>query len=164
MLSKRLLIQFIVTMKIYFASDHAGFELKNMLVEFVRTQGFDAVDVGPLEYEQNDDYPDTVSKAAELISKNPGEDMAVVIGGSGQGEAMVCNRYPNVRAAVYYGGPAEIVTLSRAHNNANILSIGARFIDHSTIAETVRQWLLGRFSNDSRHVRRIKKIDELKTR
>ena len=148
-------------MKIYFASDHAGFELKNRLVEFIKNIGLDVVDVGPSVYDENDDYPDTISKAAELISKNP-EDRAIVIGGSGQGEAIVCNRYPHVRAAVYYGGPVEIVSLSRAHNDANILSIGARFVDQNEIGEVVREWILGQFSNDERHVRRIEKIDLLK--
>ncbi len=148
-------------MKIYFASDHAGFELKKELVEFVKSQGFDVVDVGPDVCDQNDDYPDTISIAAELVSKNPEEDRAIVIGGSGQGEAMVCNRYPHIRAAVYYGGPVEIVSLSRAHNDANILSIGARFVDKNEIGEIVRGWLLEQFSNDTRHIRRIKKIDLL---
>lgn len=147
-------------MKIYFSSDHAGFELKNGLCEFVKSQGFDAVDLGPQSYDENDDYPDTISKAAEMISKNP-EDRAIVLGGSGQGEAMVCNRYPNVRAAVFYGGPMEIVNLSRAHNDANILSIGVRFVDQNQIGEVVRTWLLAQFSNIEKHARRIKKIEEL---
>lgn len=152
-----------IIMKIYFASDHAGFELKNRLIEHVKTLGFDAVDAGPTVYDENDDYPDTISKAAELVSKNP-EDKGIVIGGSGQGEAIVCNRYPNVRAAVYYGGPMEVVTLTRAHNNSNILSLGARFVDQDIIKEVTRQWLLAPFSNESRHVRRLAKIEELKTR
>lgn len=148
-------------MKIYFASDHAGFELKSRLIEFVKEQGFDAVDAGPTVYDENDDYPDTISKAAELVSKNI-DDRAIVIGGSGQGEAMVCNRYPNVRAVVFYGGPMEVVTLSRAHNNSNILSLGARFVDQALISEVVRQWLLAPFSNESRHIRRLAKIENLK--
>lgn len=147
-------------MKIYFASDHAGLELKNGLVDFVQRLGFEVIDLGPKIYDENDDYPDTVSKAAEEISKSP-EDRAIVIGGSGQGEAIVCNRYPNVRAVVYYGGPTEIVTLSRAHNDANILSLGSRFVDQKEIGEIVRMWILAHFSNGSNHVRRIKKIELL---
>jgi ribose 5-phosphate isomerase B len=150
-------------MKIYFASDHAGFELKNGLVEFVTKLGFEVIDLGPGMYDENDDYPDFVSKVAEMISKNP-EDRGIVIGGSGQGEAIVCNRYPNVRAVVYYGGPEEIITLSRAHNDANILSLGARFVDQKEIGEVVRTWLLAQFSNGTNHVRRIKKIEELKVK
>lgn len=150
-------------MKIYFASDHAGFELKQNLVEFVKTLGFDVVDVGPEFYDENDDYPDCISKAAELVSQNL-EDRAIVIGGSGQGEAMVCNIYPNVRATVYYGGSMEIINLSRAHNNANILSIGSRFVDKTQIGEVVRQWLLAPFSNDTRHIRRMKELEELKAK
>jgi len=149
-------------MTIYFASDHAGFELKNGLVEFVTKLGFEVFDLGPEMYDENDDYPDFVSKVAEMISKNP-EDRGIVIGGSGQGEAIVCNRYPNVRAVVYYGGPEEIITLSRAHNDANILSLGARFVDQKEIDEVVKTWLLAQFSNGTNHVRRIKKIDQLIT-
>jgi ribose 5-phosphate isomerase B len=148
-------------MKIYFASDHAGFELKKDLVGFVKGLGFEVIDLGPESYDENDDYPDTISKAGEVISKNP-EDRAIVLGGSGQGEAIVCNRYQNVRAVVFYGGPMEIVTLSRAHNDANILSIGARFVDQKEIGEVVRIWLLAQFSNGTNHVRRIKKIELLK--
>jgi ribose 5-phosphate isomerase B len=149
-------------MKIYFASDHAGLELKKGLVDFVTNLGFEVVDLGPEMYDENDDYPDTISKAGDMISKNP-EDRAIVLGGSGQGEAIVCNRYPNVRAVVYYGGPMEIITLSRAHNDANILSIGARFVNQNEIGEVVRTWLLAQFSNGANHVRRIKKIDQLVT-
>ncbi|MEI7513072.1 MAG: RpiB/LacA/LacB family sugar-phosphate isomerase [bacterium] len=148
-------------MTIYFASDHAGLELKKGLVDFVTNLGFEVVDLGPEMYDENDDYPDTISKASEMISKNP-EDRAIVLGGSGQGEAIVCNRYPNVRAAVFYGGPMEIITLSRAHNDANILSIGARFVNQNEIGEVVKTWLLTQFSNGANHVRRIKKIEELK--
>jgi ribose 5-phosphate isomerase B len=149
-------------MKIYFASDHAGYELKNGLVKFVKELGFEVIDLGAPSYEEGDDYPDIVSKAAEIISKNP-EDRAIVLGGSGQGEAIVCNRYPNVRAVVFYGGPAEIITFSRAHNDANILSLGARFVDQSEIGEVVKTWILAQFSNNERHVRRIRKIEELIT-
>ena len=95
-----------------------------------------------------------------MISKSPA-DRAIVLGGSGQGEAIVCNRYPNVRAAVFYGGPMEIVTLSRAHNDANILSIGARLVNQNEIGEVVRTWLLAQFSNGTNHIRRIRKIEEL---
>ncbi len=150
-------------MKIYFASDHAGLELKKDLVVFVKNLGFEVIDLGPEMYDENDDYPDFVSKVAEIISKSP-EDRGIVIGGSGQGEAIVCNRYPNVRAVVYYGGPEEIVTLSRAHNDANILSLGARFVDQKEIGEIVRTWILAHFSNGTNHVRRIKKIEELKVK
>lgn len=147
-------------MKIYFASDHAGLELKKGLIGFVQNLGFEVEDLGPEFYDENDDYPDTVSKAAEIISKQP-HDRAIVIGGSGQGEAIVCNRYQYVRAVVYYGGPLDILSLSRAHNDANVLSLGARFVDPETIGEMVRQWLLAPFSDESRHIRRIRKIDEL---
>ena len=87
------------------------------------------------------------------------ESRGIVIGMSGQGEAMCANRFKNVRAAVYYGGSIEIVRLSREHNDANILSLGARFIEANEALETVKLWLETPFSGDERHVRRITKLD-----
>jgi len=92
-----------------------------------------------------------------------------VIGGSGQGEAMVANRYHSVRAAVYYGAatsivedPRSILTLSRAHNDSNVLSIGARFITDEEAQKVVKEWLETPFSHDERHVRRITKTDRVR--
>ena len=87
--------------------------------------------------------------------------MGIIFGGSGQGEAMVANRYPNVRATVYYDGPREILELSKEHNNANILSIGARFVSKEYLNDIVEFWLNQEFSDEERHLRRIKKIEEL---
>jgi ribose 5-phosphate isomerase B len=116
--------------KIYLASDHAGFEhkeetrsiLKNIFPEI------EVIDCGPENYNPDDDYPDFIKKAAEKISKEP-QNKAIIFGGSGQGEAIVANRFSNVRAVVYYGFENEILKLSREHNDANILSIGARFVE-----------------------------------
>lgn len=146
---------------IYFATDHAGFELKNTLVTFVREElEYSVVDCGPSTYDAQDDYPDFISIAAQKISTNP-KDRAIILGGSGQGEAMVANRFPNVRAAVYYGSQKEIIELSREHNDANILSLGARFLEEDEAKESIRLWLDGSFSNEERHIRRIKKIEHV---
>ena len=147
--------------KVYFATDHAGLILKNSLLAYVRDElAYEVIDCGATVEDALDDYPDYISIAAEKISKAPTKK-AIVIGGSGQGEAMVANRYPGVRATVYYGGSPDILTLSREHNDANILSLGARFMTDQEAKDAVRMWLEGNFSAEERHVRRIKKIDHL---
>lgn len=148
-------------MKIYFASDHAGFELKKKLVPFVESLGYEADDKGDFLNNPADDYPDFISLAASAVSKDK-EAKGIIIGGSGEGEAMVANRFPNVRAVAWYGESMEIVKLSRAHNDANILSIGARFVDEAKAKEAVKLWLETAFSGDIRHVRRIKKIEHIR--
>lgn len=150
-------------MKIYFATDHAGFELKEKLVVFVRdTLGHEIVDCGAYSLEENDDYPLYIKKAGEAVSQKPDEIRAIIFGGSGQGEAMVANKYPHVRAVEYYGGNTEIIRLSREHNDSNILSLGARFVTEKEAEEAVSLWFNTPFSNDERHVRRIAEIDEIK--
>lgn len=128
--------------KIYFASDHAGFALKNELVAFVRdTLGFEVVDCGADEYNELDDFTDFIAKASREVSANPSGANAIILGGSGQGEAMLANRFHAVRAAVYYGGDEEIIRLSRLHNDANVLSLGARFLQSDEAKNAVALWL-----------------------
>lgn len=147
-------------MHIVIASDHAGYELKQELASFLRHElGHDVEDLGAHECDPGDDYPDYVTPAAQKVSENPKQTRAIVLGGSGQGEAMCANRIKGVRAAVYYGGPIEIVSLSREHNHANVLSLGARFLDVETARQAVRTWLLTDPDTDPRHERRIKKLD-----
>jgi len=143
-------------MKIYIGSDHAGFEMKRGLIPFLEEWGFEVIDCGPLEYVHDDDYPDHVSKVAKQIGV-----MGIVIGWSGQGEAIVANRFPEVRCAVFYGGSKHILTLSREHNDANILSLGAHFITTQEAKQAVELWLKTNFTGEERHVRRIKKIENL---
>ena len=146
-------------MKLYFASDHAGFELKNALLTYVHDDlGFDVEDCGPETYDEHDDYPELIARAAKALTDND-EDRAIILGGSGQGEAMVANRFKGIRATVYYGGPTEIITLSREHNNANVLSLGARFLSRTEAKEAVALWLAAAFTNEERHTRRIAAID-----
>jgi len=147
--------------KVYFATDHAGFELKNELIAYVRGElSFEVHDCGAVTYDAQDDYPDTIAVAAKYISDNP-KDKAIILGGSGQGEAIVANRFSGVRAVVYYGSTPEILTLSREHNDANVLSLGARFLDVAVAKEAVKLWLEHDFSEEERHIRRIKKIEHL---
>ncbi len=146
-------------MKIYIGTDHAGFELKEMLVVFLRELGHEVTDMGTHSYEALDDYPDFIRPVAGAVARDP-ESRGIILGGSGQGEAMCANRVVGVRAAVYYGGPFDIAVLSREHNDANILSIGARFVDEDEAKEVVRVWLETPFGGEEKHSRRIEKLDK----
>jgi len=148
-------------MKIYLAADHAGFELKEKVRHWLKSLGYETHDEGAFELKAGDDYPDFIHMAIKQVASNPEEDKAIIFGGSGQGEAMVANRYPGVRAAVYYGGNPEIIVLSRQHNNANVLSLGARFVSETEAYDVIKQWLNTEFPPESRHIRRIQKIDNL---
>lgn len=145
-------------MKIYLATDHAGFEIKEELRKELENEGFDVEDCGAYEYDENDDYPDFIAAAARAVSHDPDTARAVVFGGSGQGEAIVANKFPGVRAAAFYGDVGKIVVLSREHNDANVLSIGARFVTNEEAKRIVRAWLKTEFSEEQRHVRRLQKI------
>ena len=144
-------------MTIHLATDHAGFEMKEFLKSALLELGYNIVDHGADEYDNGDDYPDYIKRAASEISINP-EDKAIIFGGSGQGEAMVANRFANVRATTYYHFDPEIIKLSRAHNDANILSIGARFLSNEEVLESVLFWLEIDFEG-GRHAERIQKIE-----
>lgn len=143
---------------IYLAADHRGFEIKEKVKGWLKDWGYEYEDMGAFELNKDDDYPDFISKAAENVSQDPENSKAIILGGSGQGEAMVANRYKGVRAAVYYGGPDEVIKLSKEHNNANILSLGTFFVDEGTAMKAVKLWLVTPFSGEERHVRRISKF------
>lgn len=146
-------------MKIYLGSDHAGFETKNKIKVFLKELGYQVHDEGAFEFVADDDYPDFIKIVAAQVASEPENSRGIIFGGSGQGEAIVANRYPGVRAAVYYGGSDEIIRLSRVHNNANVLSIGARFVDAEKAKEVIKLWLGTPFDGEERHARRITKID-----
>ena len=149
-------------MKIYFATDHAGFEMKEQILAFVHDElGYDVYDCGAYAFDEQDDYPEFMHCAARAVSESPDMRRAIIFGGSGQGEAMVANRHKGVRATTYYAHNLEIVTLSREHNNANVLSIGARFVTLEQAKEAVQLWLQTDFPPVDRHKRRIEKIDIL---
>lgn len=145
--------------RVYFATDHAGFELKEALKAYVQNElCYDVKDFGAHEYNVEDDYPDFVFPLARAIA-NDGSARGIILGGSGQGEAMAANRVRHVRACVWYGGEKEIVTLSREHNDANVLSLGARFVTEKEAKEVVSLWLAHAFSGAERHERRNEKLD-----
>ena len=144
-------------MKIFIASDHAGFDLKNYIKEHLQLDGYDIEDCGAFHYERLDDYPDFIIPAAKKVA-NDTNAKGIILGGSGQGEAMAANRIKGVRAAVYYGGPTEIIKLSRLHNDTNIISLGARFITSKKAMKILHIWLNEEFEG-GRHKSRINKLD-----
>jgi ribose 5-phosphate isomerase B len=146
-------------MKIYIGTDHAGYDLKEQLKNFLTKEfNYEVVDFGANRFDENDDYPDFIRPVAQAVA-NDVESLGIILGGSGQGEAIVANREKGVRAIVYYGGLREIIKLSREHNDANILSLGARFLSIDEAKEVVKLWLETKFSAKERHKRRIRKID-----
>lgn len=161
-------------MRVYFASDHAGFELKNKLVEYVKDElGIETEDCGALEFDAADDYPHIIGTAARRLSNDVLQGLdsrAILLGASGQGEAMVANRFKGVRAALYYGEAKapqtdaagkrlDMITSVREHNNSNALSLGARFISLEEAQNVVKKWLETPFPGDERHARRVADID-----
>lgn len=160
-------------MKIYIGSDHAGFELKEKLKEFLKEKKYTLEDKGVFELNPGDDYPDFVRTVARAVSGDL-VSFGIIIGGSGQGEAIVANRQKGVRAVVFYGprapiadadvngrksdDPFEIVKLARMHNNANILSLGARFVTEEEAQKAVEIFLETEFEG-GRHQERLEKID-----
>jgi ribose 5-phosphate isomerase B len=163
-------------MKISLAADHTGFEQLKDLKEHVESMGHECINYGPASLNINDDYPDFIFKAAEAVAKKECE-RGIILGGSGQGEAMAANRLKGVRCAVFYGpavvgriidvngrvssSPYEIVKLSREHNDSNMLSLAARFVAMVDMKQVVKLWLETPFTEQPRHVRRIDKIDRL---
>lgn len=147
-------------MKVYLATDHAGLELKDKIKDFLKRKNMDVEDMGAFEFNNNDDYPDLIKRAAEKVSENP-DDFAIIFGKSGGGEAIVANKFKNVRAGL--GFNEENVKLLREHNNANVLSLGSAFVDERTAEEFVELFLNTPFSGDQRHVRRIEKIKEIES-
>src|SRR5258708_7007446 len=135
---------------IYLATDHAGFEYKEKIKEFLQKENLEFKDFGVFELNEADDFPDFISKAAEAVSKSP-NDLAIILGGSGQGEAILANKFENVKAAVYYGKVEKMPELTRQHNDANILSLGARFLTEQEALEAVKSFLNTEFSNEERH-------------
>jgi ribose 5-phosphate isomerase B len=149
-------------MKILISSDHAGFELKNILSAYVENLGHSVLDLGPVEYDESDDYPDLIAPLASKISssgENTNHLLGIIIGGSGQGEAIVANRFSGVRAGILNCENLELVTLMRQHNDANIISIGARFVSPEIARQAIKLFIETAFSRDTRHERRIKEID-----
>jgi ribose 5-phosphate isomerase B len=156
-------------MKIFVGTDHAGYVLKEKLVSSLKAEGHEVIDKGAYEYDEHDDYPDFVIPVAEEVSKDADNVKGIIIGATGQGEAIAANKFPHVRAVVYYGksecvvdDEADIIVRSREHNNSNILSLGARFLTEEEMMSAVDLWLKTPYTGIERHVRRLGKIDQIK--
>ena len=145
-------------MIIHIATDHAGLELKEKVKSYLSKLDYEVIDHGAYEYDALDDYPDFIFPCAKAVS-NDLNSKGIILGGSGQGEAMEANRVKGIRAAVFYNGPDEIIKLSRQHNDANVLSLGARFMSDQEMYKIIELWLSTEFES-GRHKRRIEKLDE----
>jgi ribose 5-phosphate isomerase B len=156
-------------MTVFFASDHAGFDLKQKLISFVQGLGHTVEDCGPAAKNEMDDYPDFVLPCAKKVAAGA-ENRGIILGASGEGEAMAANRIKGVRAAVYYGDSfaeqtdesgniLNLIQSVRAHNDANVLSLGARFLSDEAAKNAVKLIIDTPFSGDERHLRRLAKLD-----
>ena len=139
-------------MRVHIGSDHAGFELKNHLVQHLTAAGHDVVDHGPAVYDAVDDYPPFCLRTAEAVTKDEGS-LGIVIGGSGNGEQIAANKVKGVRAILAWS--TDTARLGREHNNANVISVGARMHTEEEAAGFVDTFLATEYSGEERHTRRI---------
>lgn len=163
-------------MKVYLATDHTGLDLKNKIKEVLVKSGYVVEDCGAYIFDKDDDYPDFIGKAAEGVSANT-DAVGIVMGGSGQGEQMVANKYKGVRCALFYttatpvqavdisgkqsADPFEIIKLTRQHNLANMLSLGVRFLTEADALQAVKVFLETPMSSEERHLRRVEKVRKI---
>lgn len=148
-------------MKIYLGTDHAGFEFKENVKNFLTKEGYEIEDCGAFTFDKDDDYPDFIAKAAKKTAENP-SSFGIVFGKSGAGECIVANKIKGIRAIL--GFTKENVILARVHNDANILSLGSEFVSNDQACELIKLFLETPFSNEERHIRRINKIKEIESK
>jgi ribose 5-phosphate isomerase B len=139
-------------MRVHIGGDHAAFELLGELVAFLEAEGHEVTNHGPHEYDAQDDYPVFCLRTGEAVAADEGS-LGIVLGGSGNGEQMAANKVPGIRAALCYN--EELARLAREHNNALVLSIGARMCSADEAKAMVRTFLATEYSADPRHQRRI---------
>ena len=147
-------------MRIHIGGDHAAYELHQSLVAHLRGTGHDVVDHGPFAYDAQDDYPVFVLRAAEAVAADQGS-LGVVLGGSGNGEQIAANKVAGIRAALAYS--AELASLARLHNDAQIVSIGARFTPDDVAKQIVDTFVSTEFSDEERHSRRLGMVSAYET-
>lgn len=142
-------------MRVYLGSDHAGFDLKQRLLAHLTDLGHEPVDCGPPAYDAEDDYPPYVIAAATRVAADPGS-AGIVLGGSGNGEAIAANKVRGIRCALAFS--EDTARLAREHNDANVISLGARMYDEGTATRFVEIFLSTAFSGEARHVRRLAEL------
>jgi ribose 5-phosphate isomerase B len=150
-------------MRVHIATDHAAFDLKEFLVGALTEAGYEVIDHGAPSYDEEDDYPDFCIPCAQAVIAEAADGaLGIVLGGSGNGEQISANKVPGVRAAL--ANDVELAKLAREHNNANVISIGARFTSNEEAWQIVQTFLLTPFSQGERHSRRIAKIEAFENR
>ena len=142
-------------MRVHIGSDHAGFELKNHLVQHLKGAGHDVVDHGPAVYDAVDDYPPFCLRAGEAVAKEEGS-LGIVVGGSGNGEQIAANKVKGIRAILAWS--TDTARLGREHNNANVISVGARMHSEDEATGFVDTFLATDYSGEDRHTRRIEML------
>ena len=142
-------------MRVYLGSDHAGFELKSVLANWLTSAGHEVTDCGPASYHEGDDYPPYVMRAAAATAADP-DSIAIVIGGSGNGEQIAANKIAGIRAALVWS--EETARLARLHNDANVLGLGARMHPAADAIAFAQVFLATPFSGELRHVQRLEMI------
>jgi ribose 5-phosphate isomerase B len=143
-------------MRVYLGSDHAGFELKAILLGWLVQAGHDGVDIGPAAYDAEDDYTSYCLNTAARVAADPGS-LGVVIGGSGNGEQIAANKVPGIRAALAWS--PLTARLARQHNDANVVAVGARMHPVDDATAIVKAFLETPFSQEERHARRIAQVE-----
>jgi ribose 5-phosphate isomerase B len=146
--------------RVYLGSDHAGFELKTKLIEWLASAGHQPIDCGPQTYQADDDYPPYVMRAAHEVISHPGS-LGIVVGGSGNGEQIAANKVPGIRAALAWTD--ETAQLAREHNDANVLSLGARMYPVQDAVGFARIFITTPFSGELRHARRLAEVSGYET-
>ena len=150
--------------KVYLGTDHAGFQLKEEIADFLRKKGYKVKDFGAYNEDPLDDYPDFIIPTAEAVAKSRGKAVGIIFGGSGLGECIAANKVPGIRAVAAHD--RYTIKMSKLHNNANVLSLGSRTITGKpqVAKRLVKLWLETKFSGDSRHQRRLKKVSDYEKR
>ncbi|MCA9346579.1 RpiB/LacA/LacB family sugar-phosphate isomerase [Candidatus Saccharibacteria bacterium] len=148
-------------MKVFITSDHGGFELKAQLFKYLTEHAFDVEDLGPYEFDADDDYPFFANILAEkLIATDPQENKGIIICRSATGVSIVANRHPHIRAAVVWN--ETVAKHARQHNDSNVLCLSGDYVDAEQNLAIAKAWLEEPFSNEERHKRRIDMIDPAK--
>ncbi|MGP5258357.1 ribose-5-phosphate isomerase [Brachybacterium paraconglomeratum] len=147
-------------MRVHIGTDHAGFELKNRLVAQLENKGHEVTDHGAHEYDALDDYPPFCTDVGEAVVAQPGS-LGIVIGGSGNGEQIAANKVEGVRAALVWN--EETARLAREHNDANVISVGARQHSEDELEALIDLFLAEPFSGEERHQRRIDLVARYET-